>query len=560
MPDGELELEVVPYGPDPSAVNRAVEAVAAHPAVQAQDGERRVLATRLVAPVHKTRGLPSPPEQLVATVYDYTNNRMLVVEGALDDLEAEPPDGAAASDEVTAAPPDVAVSEYRGQPLPSEEEFLAALAVVSGDGGAAGLGRDGARAYRPLPPVLTVEQPDGTEERVVTVGLLGAGAVRHRIVGVNMTTREVLHDLPGTPAPSDHPCEPPPSAEFCDPTGSGGQVLVTVRQGGTTLWTFVATRPAASSGTNGSGVELQFVDYRGKRVLYQAHVPILNVEYFQDGINEGCGPTYRDWQNQEACFEAVGQDVLPGYRVCQAPARTLLDSGSDSGDFRGVAIFVQGQEVVLVSEMAAGWYRYISEWRLAADGTIRPRFGFAATENPCTCHTHHHHVYWRLDFDIRTPGSNLVQEFNDPPLAGGANWGTQAYEVRRPKDTGHKRRWRVQNTRTGEGYELVPGPNDGNASPFGMGDLWALAYKPQPAGAGPEIDDGQGFTTNPALARAHLDGFLTPAEQLSNPDPATGQPRGTDVVLWYGAHFLHAETAPEEVEHIVGPELRPMNW
>ena len=29
MPHGELELDVVPYGPDPSAVNRAVEAVAA---------------------------------------------------------------------------------------------------------------------------------------------------------------------------------------------------------------------------------------------------------------------------------------------------------------------------------------------------------------------------------------------------------------------------------------------------------------------------------------------------------------------------------------------------
>jgi len=38
-------------------------------------------------------------------------------------------------------------------------------------------------------------------------------------------------------------------------------------------------------------------------------------------------------------------------------------------------VYVQGQEVVLVSEMEAGWYRYVSQWRLHTDGTIRPRFG-----------------------------------------------------------------------------------------------------------------------------------------------------------------------------------------
>jgi hypothetical protein len=42
---------------------------------------------------------------------------------------------------------------------------------------------------------------------------------------------------------------------------------------------FLVVRPAASSGTRGSGVELRFVDYKGKRVLYRAHVPILNVKY-----------------------------------------------------------------------------------------------------------------------------------------------------------------------------------------------------------------------------------------------------------------------------------------
>ena len=76
----------------------------------------------------------------------------------------------------------------------------------------------------------------------------------------------------------------------------------------------------ASSGTNGSGVELRYVDYRGKRVLYRAHVPILNVKYSQDA----CGP-YRDWQYQESMIQATGTDVAPGFRLCTAPATTILD-------------------------------------------------------------------------------------------------------------------------------------------------------------------------------------------------------------------------------------------
>ena len=41
-------------------------------------------------------------------------------------------------------------------------------------------------------------------------------------------------------------------------------------------------------------------------------------------------------------------------------------------------IGIPAKEVVLVSEMEAGWYRYVSEWRLHTDGTIKPRFGFSA--------------------------------------------------------------------------------------------------------------------------------------------------------------------------------------
>ncbi len=195
-------------------------------------------------------------------------------------------------------------------------------------------------------------------------------------------------------------------------------------------------------------------------------------------------PTYRDWQNSETCFEAVGTDIIPGVRLCSNPAKTLLDSGTDTGNFRGVAIYVQGQEVVLVSEMQAGWYRYISEWRLHADGTIRPRFGFSAINNPCTCKVHHHHAYWRLDFDIARREATLSRNSMILHYFPACTGITKKHEIRHMKDNTRHRKWRVRNTLTGEGYELIPGPNNGTASNYGVGDIWVLKYH------GAEIDDG----------------------------------------------------------------------
>jgi len=528
-PSEELEVKIMPWGPHQSVLDRVSRAVIKHPSVKKflEDARYRLLTTEWVefARDAKPIRVPGPARHYRTTFYDYTKNRTILVDGSLDDLQR------------------VEISESGEQPLPNREEFDNAVNILLADPEYGPRIREQDLQLRlPPPPLVQEELPDGRVERTLRIALLDRERLVE-LVGVNLIRDVVvrLHDG----IPNDDcavTCGPP----WLDSGTSklSGQVQVTVTQGGVTLWKFIAVRPGASSGTNGSGVELRYVDYRGKRVLYRAHVPILNVKYDDDAC--GCGP-YRDWQYQETFFEANGTDVgSTGFRVCPNPAQTILDTGTDAGNFRGVAVYVQGQEVVLVSEMLAGWYRYISEWRLHADGTIRPRFGFTAVQYKCVCHRHHHHVYWRLDFDIRTAGTNVVHEYNDPPIIGNSNWHTKYYEIKRPRDPAHNRKWRIENAATGEAYELIPGATDGVAtlSPdwdFPRGDVWILKYH------GNEIDDGV-IAIGPPYEADILNTWQSNFEPIQN----------QDVVIWYAAHFTHVFR--QQGGHIVGPEIRVVKW
>lgn len=534
----ELKLKIEPRGPDPERIATVSRALSGHASVRELLGKARsrMLTFELVEPeVEVKPARPSPPPDLYrATFFDYTNNRTILVDGSLSQ------------------PKRVKVSESGFQPLPGNGEFEAAVKILEKDENFGAAIRE--RQLQPapaMPPIIDIESPHGRSERTISVELLPlAAGARHEIVGVNLVRRSVVRFEGRAPrgAVAHNPiCGIPYVQQATANKGDAGQVWITVSQGNTVLWKFLAVRPAASSGTRSSGVELRYVDYRGKRVLYRAHVPILNVRY----DNDACGP-YRDWQFEEGMIQANGVDVAPGFRLCNAPATTILDTGSDAGNFLGVGIYVQGQEVVLVSELEAAWYRYISEWRLHANGTIRPRFGFSARTDSCVCNVHHHHPYWRFDFDIRTAGNNRVREYNNPPLVGKSNWHTKNFEIQRPRDPARKRKWRVENTVTGEGYEIIPGPDDGVATaspdwPYPRGDVWFLRYR------GSELDDGVNCTTGGpgCVTEANLDGFVN-GEAISN----------HDVVVWYAGHVTHDVGAepPGEFGHICGPDLKPVNW
>jgi hypothetical protein len=357
------------------------------------------------------------------------------------------------------------------------------------------------------------------------------GSLRHEIVGVNMTRNKVVRFDNGAPDQSAvraAVCGLPSAGQSTTSRGTAGSATVTVTQNGVQLWSMNVVRPSASSGTRGSGIEILNVNYRGKRVLTQGHAPILNVQY--DG--NFCGP-FRDWQWQEGMFVATGTDQAPGIRSCTTKPETILENNTDTGNFRGVGVFIENGSLLLLSEMQAGWYRYITRWEFAADGTISPRFGFGGVTNSCVCAAHNHHVYWRLDFDIggtsNTIWENFLRGFRNPILT----------EARRHRGIDGPRKMYIMNSSTGEIYVLTPGPDDNVADTYSRGDTWFLARKSN------ELDDGHDSTGS--NTEADLDQFLT-----------NESVKATDIVIWYAGHFLHEDG--HEAIHIVGPDIMLISW
>jgi len=112
-----------------------------------------------------------------------------------------------------------------------------------------------------------------------------------------------------------------------------------------------------------------------------------------------------------------------------------------------------------------------------------------------------------------------------------------------------------------EAYVLTPNATDGVADAYGKSDMWVLKYKNVAGGNAfaNELDDGYtgvggGFATSINI------------NQFINGESIVDQ----DSVVWYGAHFVHADGSnllnPERSPlilsgtHVVGPNLRPLKW
>ncbi|HEX9235515.1 MAG TPA: hypothetical protein VF972_04485, partial [Actinomycetota bacterium] len=222
----------------------------------------RLISLRPVESLEDKDSGPVPPKRWEARFFDYTNNRVVKV-------QARFPAGAG---------PVASVS--REFPVPTEDEWAEALELVRSDRRfGRSLERGSVAPFHPMPPLALAQDSGGEVERVLHVGLRARGrGTKAQIVAVNLIRQEVTSygDVGPVQAPlTEGDCQAPSEAS-CDVQTSGppGQCWISWPSS-SPLWTFLAIRPSASSGQNASGVELRYVDYQGKRVLYQAHIPIL---------------------------------------------------------------------------------------------------------------------------------------------------------------------------------------------------------------------------------------------------------------------------------------------
>lgn len=548
-----LKLTIIPTNVNTDVIKDAVRA--ARQAGQVQDvlnGTRHRLLE--VTNLHSWAGADKRDQNgFTAAFADYTNGRTVYVDSA----------------DAFGTPSSISVVESNEQPLPSSEEVAEAAAI-------AGFGTD-ALAYATMPPVIENRLANGTSYRIINIMVRAAnstsgGMFRYH---VNMNKRTAVR-IP----PTAHIQGPSPPAwcrvlkkgsNLTETQQGAGAASVVISKGNEILWDLTVVRPTASSGKRGSGIDIRNVKYKGKKVLGQGHLPILNVLYKDNGT--GCGPEFRDWQNWEYPFECEGTNV-PGtdyLRICNKSPKTIVDvigdvanpNKEEEGNFKGIAFYATDDAVLIRTQLIAGWYRYTSEWTLCANGTIKPRWGFGGvydTDNNCVCLQHHHHAYFRFDFDIETPYGNSVHGYNDPALPdqSGRKWHEFLHAAHSPRTSGsnkewQKQAWRISNQRTGNAYLVRPGPTDANTDPvdtYGLDGVWVVKHDPN------FLEDGKdelGRNT-----KADMDNIMKGSAGRDSTIP------GKDVVIWYAAHFMHDEkresTISDGHKHLFGPDLIPDTW
>jgi hypothetical protein len=525
---GSLTVSMKPWGPSPADMDKIIAPVEGSLRLQGLLGnsDYRLLDYRLLDENVKGSRTILPPSVFEMMYYNYATNKAFLVTGELKE------------------PLNMKIMMMNEQPPTNQEEFNHAVEILKKDAkyGPA-IGRGEVIPFQPLPP--TASGPNN--ERLVVVGIRSeTPGISEGLIGVNMTRKQVSGPLEnagynGMDALSTT-CDVP-NASGCWNFIGFGAVEVVIKDGSDTLWTFHALRPGSSSGNmiTRSGIEVRHVRYKGKMVMWRGHMPILNVKY----KNNLCGP-YRDWMFEESCFDAVGTQVLgTGFINCSQKPETILEHpNSDGGNFAGVAVWADSNKVTLISELEAGWYRYITEWRFYEDGVIEPIIGFGATYNTCTCNEHYHHGYWRLDFDVDSYDQNTAEQFED----SSGTWvkiKTVSPEEKQYRDSTKTSKWRVKRDNSVY-YDIVPGPEDGTATgdAFGKGDLWFLKYNLN------ELDDnvtciyGGGCLNGDVTA--NISKFMN-NEAINN----------KDVVVWYGVHKTHVLTEDHGGAARRGPRLVP---
>src|ERR671921_2867468 len=216
--NNDVHINIERSGPGPEVIDEVSQALAEHASVQEQLSETRsrLLSVELLDPVGAGRVDGLEPDRYRATTYDYTNNRVILTTGSLDDVRGS-----------------MEVSESGHQPLPTREEFEEAVEILHEDPDLGrALSEQRVEPQPAMPPLITeATRPDGRIERTLAVLLLSrSDEARNEVVGVNMIDRTVLRfpdRAPTAALASEATCGIPDAEnQFPTPFGLPGEFRV----------------------------------------------------------------------------------------------------------------------------------------------------------------------------------------------------------------------------------------------------------------------------------------------------------------------------------------------
>ena len=309
-------------------------------------------------------------------------------------------------------------------------------------------------------------------------------------------------------------------------------------------WSFSWSIPSL----NGEGLAISFADFKGTRVLYRAGAPFVLVPYhgnsptFKDGLAPACGGL-PFLALKPTAPNVTGQDLPPGAIA--------------SNDNEAVQVELQPAELsepakaVVWAKFQCGNYQYIHRWVFLADGNVHAEVGLGGRLLTAAGVGHIHNFYFRLDFDIATPGNNLVQRLeHQGNLVGQDKWVDISLESKDTVSPSKYSKWRVLNkTPKANGmyrsYELIPGSDGAPDGTYSTGDVWVVRYK-----SGTET--GANVGCNDTVLTTS---YATPAEDVD----------GQDVVIWYCLRAHHAPRQLGEEKkvlpyHFIALHMEPRDW
>jgi Copper amine oxidase, enzyme domain len=316
---------------------------------------------------------------------------------------------------------------------------------------------------------------------------------------------------------------------------------------------------------DGSGLEVWFADFHGRRVLYRGSQPFALVPYHYDVANPPKSPPGPKHSFKDGINPQCGG---VGFRALKHTAPNSIDPMSTSffdatADTDAVVVHkepatgFEPAHLAISAKFQCGWYQYVHRWIFDGDGNIHPQVAMGGALNPhARANAHVHHMYFRIDLDIDGHRSDLFEVFDhsnfDHP--GGDAWEPLKYQKKLLAAPATARKWQVRDviSRIAVGrYRAfqVEVPQVAGVDTFSTGDLWVTVFR------GDEVQQGQDVgadCTDNVLETVYAQGPLD-----TN--------KGSDIVFWVVVRAHHEPREEgEEVHHLPyhyqGFSITPRNF